>query len=389
MTGVRVLDLSQDIAGSYCARLIATMGGDVIKVEPPSGDPIRRQGPFKDDLPNWEAAGTFSYNNAGKKSITLDLATVTGRDLFLRLVRTADVVVESFMPASLDELGLGYEALKAVNSRIILVSITPFGQTGPYNQYRATEIGIHAISGEMAAAGDVTRPPLKKGRNVAQYLGGLHGVLGLMAALIQRERTSEGRHIDVSLSEGFTSIIGSVLRDYAYNGDTPRRRQQASWLNSIRPCKDGLVMIFTSGRDWWPRLVEVLGPLAPDAASPSPPETPEEQGAWLKALDTWLMARTKAEVFSQAQEMRLPFGYIATAPDHLANPQLAHRGFFETVDHPVMGEVTTMGLPFLFNEERYATGRAPLLGEHNTPVYCEDLGLSQRELVNLRQTGVI
>lgn len=389
LAGLKVLDLGQEIAGPYCAKLLAALGAEVVKVEPPAGDPARRRGPFPEDLPHPERSGLFLYLNTGKRGVTLDIRTATGRDLLLRLAAWADVAVESFAPGVPASLDLGYDALRQVNPQLVLASVTPFGQSGPYRDYRATEAGLHAISGEMSVAGE-PREPLKKGGEIAQYLGGLHAFLGIFAALFQREETGEGEHVDVSLAEGMTSIIGAVLREQAYLGRPPRRKQHArAWPEGIRACKDGYVLVFTRfGTDWWPDFAALLdGP--PAGESVARPQSPEEEQAWDARLSAWLQAHTKQEIYHQAQQHRLSFGYVATAPDLLAAPQLAHRRFFEQVEHPQAGMLTLMGLPFLLDGERWPLGRAPLLGEHNEAVYCDMLGLSRQELVQLAQLGVI
>jgi len=389
LAALRVLDLSQGIAGPYCSKLFAALGADVIKMEPPEGDIARRFGPFPEDLPHLERSGIFLYANTGKQGITLDIQTTTGRDLFLQLVAWADITVESFRPCMLDSLDLGYEKLLQTNPKLILTSITPFGQSGPYREYNGSEAGAHAISGEMSLAGHPFEP-LQKGGQVGQYLAGLHGFLGAMAALLECEETGRGQHVDVSVAEVLTSIIGAALREQVYFDRPPPRKQVVrAWPEGIHPCKDGYILAFgRSSGDWWPDFVAMLG--ASNAQEPGMlPQGPDEQDAWKRRFDAWLQTRTKAEVYHEAQKHRLSFGYVATAADLLSSPQLAHRGFFEQVEHPALDKLTLMGLPFLLDGERYPLGRAPLLGEHNEPVYCGLLGLSRPQLVLLRQLGVV
>ena len=393
LTGVRVLDLSDGIAGSHCARLFATGGAAVIKVEPPEGDPLRRSGPFPGDLPDREKSGVFLHLNAAKSSATLDIGNATGRDLLLRLAGWADLVVESFAPGRLASLGLGYDVLRDANPRLVLTSITPFGQTGPYRDYSATEIGLHAISGELSLAGQ-PREPLKKGGNIALFLGGLYGFLGSMAALFQREETGRGQHVDVSVAEGFMSIIGGPLHEQSYNGGRPpgRRPGGLGWPNGIRLCKDGYVMVFTAygvGDAWWPGFAKMISDGAEVEIPRAQPRDPEEQKPWDERLTAWLAARTRREAHAQAQRRGLAFGYLATAPDALASPQLAHRRFFTDVDHPAAGRLTMTGLPFLIDGERLALAPAPLLGEHNEVIYGGVLGLGREDMVRLRALGVI
>jgi crotonobetainyl-CoA:carnitine CoA-transferase CaiB-like acyl-CoA transferase len=390
--GLRVVDLGQEISGPYCAKLFAALGAEVIKVEPVAGDAARRFGPFPEDLPHPERSGLFLYLNTGKQGITLNVHTTTGRDLLLRLTAQADVVIENFSPQVLRSLDLGYDILHQTNSRLILTSITPFGQSGPYRDQRASEIGIHAISGEMSVQGQ-PRQPLKKGGDMAAYLGGLNAFLGTVAALFQRQQTDQGQHVDVSLAESLTAIIGGPIREQSNLGRPPRRKEGSGLQvpGDIYPTKDGSILTMARmGSDWRPDFADLLGDpgLVPDASA-SPEQQVEKQAEFEARFSTWLQQHTKHEVYHEAQKRRHPFGYVATAPDILDSPQLAHRRFLEQVQHPEAGLLTLMGLPFLIDGERRPLGRAPLLGEHNEPVFCEMLGLSKQELVALRRRGVI
>jgi CoA:oxalate CoA-transferase len=392
LAGIRVLDLGEEISGPFCAKLLAALGAEVIKVEPVQGDAARRFGPFPEDLPHAERSGLFLYLNTAKQGITLNLNTITGRELFLRLVAWAEVVVENFPPQTLPSLGLGYDVLRQTNPHLILTSITPFGQSGPYRDQRASEIGMHALSGEMSVQGQ-PHQPLKKGGNMASYLGGLNGFLGTMAALLQRQHTGTGQHVDVSLAEGLTAIIGGAIQEQSNLGRPPQRKAGSglSSLGGIYPAQDGFILAMARmGSDWRPDFAELIG--APDLvpeASASPEQQTEKQAEFEARFSAWLQEHTKYKVYHEAQKRRHPFGYVATAPDILASPQLAHRQFLEQVEHPQAGRLTLMGLPFLINGQRRPLGRAPLLGEHNETVWCDLLGLSRLELVVLRRNGVI
>ena len=186
-----MLDLSQDIAGPYMTRLMAGFGADVTKVEPPTGDTSRRAGPFPNHIPHREKSALYLYLNTSKRGVTLDLWTATGRDLLLRLAESVDLVVESFRPGTLDEAGLGYDALSQTNPRIVLTSITPFGQNGPYSQLPAEELTLYAISGLMYLTGEPDEEPLKEGPAVTQYGAGQMALVGSLAALWQADMTGE------------------------------------------------------------------------------------------------------------------------------------------------------------------------------------------------------
>jgi crotonobetainyl-CoA:carnitine CoA-transferase CaiB-like acyl-CoA transferase len=385
-----VLDLCQDLAGSYCGRLFAAMGAQVLKVEPPGGDPLRQRPPFPPGAET-DAGGLFLHLNAGKLGLTLDIEAEAGRGLLLRLAQAADVVIESFAPGRLASLGLGYDVLRAANPRIVLTSISSFGQTGPYRDYRATEIGLHALSGELYLAGQ-PHQPLKKGGNIGQYLGGLNGFIGAMGALFQREASGEGRHVDVAAGEALSSIVGQALREEAAWGFIPGRRQGGlGWPNNVYPCADGYMMTFTAygvGDAWWPPFAEMVSDGEAIEIPKSPPRDAEQE-AWDERFRIWLSKRTRREAHREAQKFGLAFGYLATAPDLLESPQLGHRRFLKREEHPVAGQHTLMNLPFLVDGERLPLGRAPTLAEHNEAVYCAMLGLSRDELSALKESGVV
>ncbi len=393
LSDITVIDLGEGIAAPFTAKLFAAMGASVYKVEPPAGDSSRRSGPFPGDIPHPEKSGEFLYLNMGKKGLTLNVECESGKDLLLRLVQTADVLVENHAPSYLPSLGLGWETLHKVNPRLVMASITPFGQSGPYRDYLAEDIGVHAISGEMYLAGEPEREPLKKGGNMAMYHGGLNAYLGCMTALFAREWIGEGQRVDVSLSECATSNIGGFIKQSAYSGNDPVRQGNFGrpWPPGILPTKDGYIICITrSGTDWWPDFKKMMN--VPELEDPRF-ATPQGRADNAEELDVyfvpWLMDNSKIDVFHAGQKNRLAFGYVATAPDLLSSPQLAHRKFWSEVDHPMVGPMKYPGGPFKATETPWKDSRAPLLGEHNEEVYCGKLGITKEQLVMLRQAGVI
>ncbi|MBI4308470.1 MAG: CoA transferase, partial [Chloroflexi bacterium] len=219
LEGLLVLDLATDVAGPYCAKLLAGFGADVIKVEPPStGDPARSLGPFCGDGPDPERSVLFLYLNTAKKGVTLDLRTPEGARLLQELARRADAVVESFAPGFLESVGLGYGALRAANPGLVLTSVTPFGQTGPYRDYQATSIVNYALGGHLYITGAPGREPLQSGGYASEYAAGFHAAIATMAALWDREERGEGQHVDVSIVECMAALHqwSDVL--YTHNG---------------------------------------------------------------------------------------------------------------------------------------------------------------------------
>jgi crotonobetainyl-CoA:carnitine CoA-transferase CaiB-like acyl-CoA transferase len=388
LSQLHVVDLCQDLAGSYCGRLFAAMGAKVIKVEPLGGDETRRNAPW---LGTEEGNALFQHLNAGKRGVTLDLQAPQGRKVFRRLVAVVDIVIEAFPPGTMARLGLGYDELRAINDRLIVTSITPFGQSGPYSHYRWTEIGLRAISGEMYLAGQ-PHQPLKKGGNIGQYLGGINGFIGTMGAVFQREATGKGQHIDVSMTESLSSIIGQALREESEWGFIPGRRPGGlGWPNNIYECKDGYVVTFTAyaaGDSWWTGFAEIVSDGEAIEIPASPPREGRDLEEWDRRFKSWLSKRTRQEVYEQGQSRGLAFGYLATAADVLDSPQLRHRRFFSQAEHPD-GQQILMSLPFLVNGDRLPLSTAPRLGEHDEEVYFQHLKLEQDELAALKQQGVV
>ncbi len=260
--GLTVIDLGHYISGPYCARLTGSLGATVIKVEPPWGDASRDLGPFRDDIPDREQSGLFHYLNGNKLGVTLNLKTSEGRDLLLKLAAKADVLIENFEPRVMPILGLSYEQLRQANRRLVVTSISNFGQTGPYRDYKADEIGIHAISGEMFIAGEADKPPLKKGGNFAQYIAATTALSGTLAALYQREATGEGTHVDVSVLESFCTLHGSSVRRYSATGAVPQRvgDRGRAFPAGILPAADGSVVFsLIMARDWWDDFIDMVG----------------------------------------------------------------------------------------------------------------------------------
>lgn len=388
LAGVRVLDLTTGITGPYCTKYMSCFGAEVIKVEPPAGDPSRQMGPFPGDLPNPEASGTFLYLNTGKQSITLDIQTNTGRDLLLQLAEQADVVVEDLEPGTLAALGLSYETLQRMDEAKIMVSITPFGQTGPWSHWKATELTIWAASGLMWLTGDPERYPLKPGGQQALHNAGLNAFTGALMAIYGRELTGLGQHVDVSAYESIAFMMEPPRTIEASVNNESRAR--VGNLGTLLPASNGHVNLIRGPNQTMETLAEITGV----------PELADERFRGVQALTVnadeiealllpWLLEHTKEEFYHLGQGKGQLFGYCANPQELLESPHLRDRGFFVEIDHPVAGRLTYPGAPYKMSETPWQAARAPLLGEHNDAVYCGRLGLSREDLVNLRRTGVI
>ena len=392
LTGVRVLDLSEDIAGSFCARLLGDYGADVLKLEPPGGAALRRMGPFFHDDPHPEKSLFFLLLNLNKKGATLNLETSTGQSIFRQLAQRADVVVESFRPGYLDSLGLGYTDLEQINPSLVMTSITPFGQHGPYSQYLGEEIVNYAMGMIMSISGSQDREPLKHGGFQAQYDGGLNGAAATGMALLYSDNTGLGQHVDLSVTECVASTMMATQSMYPFMGGTQaRRRTVGNNFGHPMPCADGWIIAQPGGGATWDVIADFFG-------SPELHEERFSNGAQRtlngEELDRIVVDsikdRGKWEMFSKAAQARMLFGLVQTPLELAECPQLESRGFYREVDHPVIGKIKVPAVLFNFSltpyKLRYA---APTLGQHNSEVYVDDLGYTAQELTQLRQLNAI
>lgn len=389
----RVLDLSRDVAGPYCTRLMAALGADVIKVEKPGeGDPSRRVGPFKDGIPDPETSVLFLYLNAGKKSVTLNLESPRGRDILRALARDADVLVESFRPGYLPSLRLGYEALREVNHGLVMTSVTPFGQTGPYRDYQANELVLYALGGLMSLTGDSGAPPLVEGGNVTQYIAGQTAFVATTGALFGREVTGEGRYVDLSIMEHAVSDEEYQWGSYQWDHVMTRRsgnHNPKGFPWGILPCRNGWVAIAATD-DKWLSLVELIGnPALMDSRFASRQGRLDNKEELMELLLPWLMDRDKEEIFRVVSDRHIAAGMGHDMSEVAGNEHLNARGFFAEVAHPIAGTLRMPGAPWRLSRTPAVVGPPPLLGQHNQQVLGGILGYGQDDLERLSRDGVI
>jgi CoA:oxalate CoA-transferase len=386
---VRVLDLSDEVAGPFCTKLLAGLGAEVIKVEPPgSGDVARRAGPFPGAEPHPEQSALFLYLNTGKKSVTLDIASQTGAAILRRLAQECDILVESFRPGYLDPWGLSYDALGGLNHGLIYTSVTAFGQSGPYRDYRGSELIAQATGGLMQTIGLPGREPLKIGGHAALYTTGISAFSATMIALYARDVQGHGQHVDVSAMEtmAVAQIHSSIHQQF---GRTPARRE-----SPLVRARDGWVSPGLERgvrQDTWPRVCDLIGrpDLKDDPLFNTPEARREHQQELLAILGDWIATRPKEEVYHIFQELRSVAGYVATVQDLFTSRQLTARQFFQAIEHPYAGEGEYPGAPFGIEGDTWRHARAPLLGEHNGAIYGGRLGFSPEELARLRGLGTI
>ncbi|MBI2871655.1 MAG: CoA transferase [Chloroflexi bacterium] len=399
LAGITVLEYATMVAGPYCGKLLAELGARVIKVEGPGGgDPARRRGPFPEDLPDDELSGLFLYLNTSKQGVTLNLETATGRDLFRRLAASADVLVEDATPGVMAAIGLDHDALCSLNPRLVYTSVTPFGQTGPYSQYRAYPMNLFHAGGEgYTLPGSLSnelfpgREPVQGGTYLAEYDGGLHAAIATVAALIARNLTGSGQHVDVSKQEAAMMLNLLNIQLFANTGELVTRRRSYHF-GGIFPCKDGYVILYPREDRHWQGLTAAMG--RPELGTEERFRTWEDRYRHRDEVNAvlreWVAAHTKEEVFQTAAPSGCPAAYFATTEDVFHSPQFAARDFFEEIEHPSAGRLAYPSRPYGFSEApRSQQGPAPLLGQHNREVYCGLLGLAPGELAELHRAGVV
>ena len=387
-----MLDLSEDIAGSFCGRLLADYGADVLKLEPPTGAALRRMGPFFGDDPHPEKSLFYLLMNLNKKGATLNLETVTGRNILKRLVPHVDVVIECYRPGYLAGLGVGYDDLRAENPSLIMTSITPFGQTGPYSQYLGEEVVSYAMGLIMSISGVQGEEPLKHGGFQAQYEGGLNGAAATSMALFMQGNTGEGQHIDVSVTECVASTAMATQSIYPFMGGTlPRRRASGSNFGHPMPCEDGWIIVQTGGGATWDTIADFFGdPRLKEPKFADPAQRLRNTVELDQVVLDSIKDRGKWDLFTKAAEARILFGLVQTPSELLKCPQLASRNFYREIDHPVIGKVKVPAVLFNLSLTPYQYLRpAPTLGQHNSEIYVDGLEYSREDFVRLRQLDVI
>ena len=396
---IKVLDLTHGIAGPYCTKMLADYGADVLKVEKPSsGDFARRLGPFPSDIPDMEKSGLFLLLNTNKRGITLNLKSDQAKDIVLELVKTVDVVVENFSPYFMPSVGLSYETLSEVNPKLILVSISNFGQTGPYRDYKADDMITYAMGGAMHSKGLPGREPMKYGTHVTLYQSGIVGSLATMTALFSRERNGQGEHVDISIFETAAHSRDArspdVIAAQFINAVKPRRTPGSTMGTGTFPCKDGYI-VFSGGGARFSQTVAMIGKPEiledPRFSTRSAQLNPENIIAFNQGvLMPWFMQHTMSDAWAKAQEHHIISGPIFNSHDLLSDSHFRNRWVWEDIEHPATGNLEYPGRPFIMEKTPWQIRRpAPLLGQHNSEIYCDLLGYSSLALANMPTQGVI
>ena len=392
LEGIKVLDLSRVLAGPFCCMMLGDMGADVVKVERVGrGDDVRSVG----DKVGGESL-YYLMMNRNKRGVTLDFRHPEGIALLKALVQKADVLVENFRAGTMEKMGCGYEVLKEINPRLIMASISGFGQDGPYADYACYDMIAQAMSGLMDLTGEPDRPPVTTGTFVVDYSSGLYAALGIVGALRAREATGVGQRVDVALLDTAVSFLITAIPEYLLLGKKMTRRgnrdRYCAPANLFR-AKDGRWVFVAAATDsLFPRLLKVMGREEvlqdPRFAKNEARMNHIEEAEAL--LAEWVKARTADEVVSLVRGAGLPCAKVATIDEVVEDPQVRHREMLVEIEHPTVGRFPMHGLNIHYSHTRQEIRRpAPLLGQHNEEIYGEWLGLDTQTVARLKENKII
>ena len=400
LSELTVLDLSQHVAGAYTGKLLAAFGAEVIKVEPPGeGDVARKVGPFPDNEVDPEASALYLYLNTGKQGLTLDISSDEGASVLKELVAQADVLVENFVPGTMESMDLDYSTLSAINPRLVMASISNFGQTGPYRNYRADTMVEMALSGQMYVNGHPDREPLSSTGYQPSYQAALYAYSGIVAALLARDRDGTGQHVDISIQEAMASEHQFTLNGFTATGRIRMRagnRYGSVHPTTILPCKasngkPGLVSLGISDPTQYVLFLQLLdmSELLDDPRFANPTLCANNHEEFNALINPWFMEHTAEEIVHALQDNRIPAAFVNEVNEVLEDPQYEYRGFWKEIDHPAAGTNRYAGLPYHLTEAPPVYERANLLGEHTDEVLTGKLGYDADRLAKLREDGVI
>jgi CoA:oxalate CoA-transferase len=393
LAGITVLDFGQIFQGPYATLLMAKAGADVIKIEPPGGEPLRR----RVIATGGETTFPIAMLNANKRAVTLNLKSPAGKDLLKQMVARADVLLENFAPGMLDGLGVGYDVLKDINPRLIYATGTGFGISGPDRDNLAMDFTIQAASGIMSITGDPDGPPMKAGPTLVDFMGGIHLYAAVMTALLQRTTTGQGQLVEVAMQE---TIYPSLASSYDYHVRTgkvpPRAGNRQAGLASAPynafQTKDGWVAVHVVTEAHWQNLLRAMGreDLLDDPRFSTNPARTENMDATETLVTAWTIGLGKAEIVATAKRYRIPVAPVRNAVEVMNDPHMHERGMLQRVDHPSLGSIILPNSPLrLHGADRVDPVPSPLLGQHNMDVYGGWLGLGADGVEALKRAGAI
>ena len=397
LNGVRVLELGEFISAPYCGKLLADLGADVVKVERVgAGDWARDYGPYPNDLPHRERSGLFLYLNADKRGVTLNLETPTGREMLAGLVSRFDVLVHNLHPTEMDRVRLDYEGLRGHNEGLVMASITPFGLTGPYRNWKAYDINLAAGGGISEGLGSPDREPLTFGTPEVGYFAGVAAASSIVMALLARGDGGQGQHVDIAEIESMAGLYnGPEALMAVYQWRVTRRTGHHAldfpYPNCILRCKDGYIFVGSPEGRQWRRLLELMG-------TPEWSQEPRFRNRTVMNneyadevdgyVEEWLLQHTKAELLEMALEHRIPLAPVRGFDEVRHDPSL--ETLFADIGRADTGPIAFAGPPYVFSGSAAAVPRpAPTLGQDNSDIYCGELGYTLEEVAQLYRTGII
>lgn len=399
LDGIKILSFEVQIAGPYCAMMLADQGADVIKVEQPgSGDPARGLAPRVRNEQGEEQSGYFLRFNRNKRSLTLNLKSETGREIFRKLARQSDVLIENFRPGLLDEMGLGYGELSKDHPGLVYAGVSGFGSMdgflGPYSKRPAYDIVAQAMGGVMHTCGQAGGPPTWAGVSLGDILTAMNAAYAITVALYERERTGRGQYIDVSMYDTIVALSERALTAYSLTGHVLERGHEP-YLAPWGPfeCSDGWVALLVATERDWGRFCEMMErpDLVGHEGAASGPERAKNMSGWLgEIVAGWFRSHTKAEAMEKLLAAGVPAGPVQDAQEIFECPHVAARKQLIDVPDPVLGSVRLVGPPFkLSGNVEPVTKAAPLLGEHTAEILRERLGYTNEQVGRLREEGVV
>jgi crotonobetainyl-CoA:carnitine CoA-transferase CaiB-like acyl-CoA transferase len=393
LAGLTVLDFGQIFQGPYATMLMAKAGADVIKIEPPGGEPLRR----RVIATGGDTTLPMAMLNANKRAVTLNLKSPAGKDLLKQMVSRADVLLENFSPGTLDGLGVGYDVLKEVNPRLIYATGTGFGISGPDRDNLAMDFTIQAASGIMSVTGDPEGPPMKAGPTLVDFMGGIHLYAAVMTALLHRTTTGQGQLVEVAMQETVYPTLASSYDYHVRTGKVPPRagnRQAglASAPYNAFQTKDGWVAIHVVTEGHWQNLLRAMGrdDLLDDPRFSTNPARTQNMEATEALVSAWTRTLGKTEVVAAAKRYKIPVAAVRNAIEVMNDPHMHERGMLQRIDHPSLGSIIVPNSPLrLHGADRVEAVPSPSLGQHNREVYGAWLGLDDDQIGALQRSGAI
>jgi crotonobetainyl-CoA:carnitine CoA-transferase CaiB-like acyl-CoA transferase len=397
LSGLKVVELGEMVSAPYAAKLMADMGAEVIKVERPGGgDRARSRGPFPGGAAHAEKSGLYLYLNTNKLGVTLDVSRPEGFELLERLAADADVLIHNVLPSDMNRIGLGFERMRSRNPRLVMTSISPWGQDGPRRDWRAEDLTLWSAGGICYINGRAQHPempPLKTFGQQSGFQGGVHAAVATMGAVFAQMRDGEGQHVDVSIYEALAGQMELFFEFWPYmNMVASRLGQRPIQPLEVMECRDGYIFVCCVEEHQWRNFVELMG--NPQWAEEEIFADRLKRGVnWdaLKVfLEDWLKEQSALDLYRKAQARRIPFAPVSTMGDLLASDHLKKRGFFVEITHPVAGTHTYPGAPLKYSRTPWEIRRpAPTLGQHNEEIFGARMGLKPARIEELRRAGVI